>query len=161
MKENRGSEISLEEHVFKTLAHHRRRDVIRYIGDKGSTRFTDILKTVGFEDSSSLSYHLNELGPLLFQKNGAYSLSGAGKDVYSLMNKLTLSTRSTAVISSLRRELPITIVANSILWAAAILAVAQFLGDLGFTMYVFPVLWFLSTSILYQKTLRIKKERFY
>ncbi|MHA2262132.1 MAG: DUF7347 domain-containing protein [Candidatus Thorarchaeota archaeon] len=161
MKENSESETSLEEHVFKTLAHHRRREVIRYIGDNATTRFTEIMNSVGFEDSSSLSYHLNELGSLLFQKNGVYRLSGAGKDVYSLMNKLTLSTKSTAVINSLRRELPVTIVANSILWAAAILAVTQFLGDLGFTLFIFPVLWFLSTSIIYQKTLKIKKDRFY
>ena len=72
MSEN-GAEISsLEDDVFKTLGHQIRRDIIRVIGDNKGFRFSEILAATRIEESASLSYHLNSLGPLIDHKDGLY-----------------------------------------------------------------------------------------
>ncbi|MCK5240642.1 MAG: helix-turn-helix domain-containing protein, partial [Candidatus Thorarchaeota archaeon] len=85
MSEDGKESQSLEEEVFKTLGHQIRRDIIRIIGDNRGLRFTEIMSAINIEESASLSYHLNALGPLLLHDNGLYSLSELGKDTYSLL----------------------------------------------------------------------------
>lgn len=59
---------SLEESVFKTLSRQKRRDILRFIGERGQATFNEIKNSVGFGDSPSLSCHLNTLTPLVIQK---------------------------------------------------------------------------------------------
>jgi DNA-binding transcriptional ArsR family regulator len=61
---------SLEESIFKTLSHQKRRDILRIIGERGEATFTEIKNSVRIEDSPTLSYHLKELGHLVFLKKG-------------------------------------------------------------------------------------------
>jgi DNA-binding transcriptional ArsR family regulator len=80
---------SIEEAVFKTLSHQRRRDILRVIGEKREATFTEIKNAIGTEDSPSLSYHLNSLDYLIIQQKGKYRLSELGQDTYNLICKAT------------------------------------------------------------------------
>ena len=61
---------SLEEKVFKVLDHQKRRDVLRYVGERKGGTFTEILNATGMPDSPTLSYHLRSLSPFMEQKEG-------------------------------------------------------------------------------------------
>ena len=148
---------SLEETVFKTLSNQKRRDILRFIGERREATFTEIKNSIEIEDTPSLSYHLNALGCLIFQKSGKYSLSELGQDAYNLIYKTSIYTSSNSTISYLRKELPAVIVANAILWAAAIFSVSQFEGGLHqMTLFSFAALWFVSNIILYSILTRIR-----
>ena len=152
----KAQEESLEESIFKTLNHQKRRDILRFIGERKEAAFTEIKNSIGIEDSPSLSYHLNALDHLAVQKEGRYKLSELGHTAYNLMCKTATYTASTSIISSLRKEIPAIIIANAILWAVAIFF--QFEGRLHqMTTYSFAVLWFISNIILYSKLKRIRK----
>jgi hypothetical protein len=141
---------SLEESIFKTLSHQKRRDILRFIGERKEATFTEIKNFVGIEDSPSLSYHLNALGRLVVQTAGKYRLSELGNDAYKLMCKTASNALSTSIISSLRKEIPLIIIANAVLWVAAIFSVSQFEGGLRpLAVYSFVILWFISNIMLY------------
>lgn len=148
---------SLEETVFKTLSNQKRRDILRFIGERKEATFTEIKNYIKIEDTPSLSYHLTALDCLVTQKGGKYSLSELGQDAYTLIYKTTAFTSSNSTVSYLRRELPAVIVANAILWAAAIFSVSQFEGELHqMTIFSFGALWFISNIILYSILTKIR-----
>jgi DNA-binding HxlR family transcriptional regulator len=141
---------SLEERVFKSLSNERRREIIRYLGERRTARFNEMKKDLGFEDGASLTYHLGSLEPLLTQGESGYGLSPAGRDAYGLMRKISSVSEATQALTSVRREITAMIVANAILWAAAILSVRLNEGNLhGTTLYSFSALWFVSNIALY------------
>ena len=141
---------SLEEKVFKSLSNERRRELIRYLGERRSARFNEMKRDLGFDDGASLTYHLSSLEPLLTQVEGGYRLSPAGRDAYGLMRKISSVSESTKALASVRREITAMIVVNAILWAAAILSVRLNEGNLkGMTLYSFSTLWFVSNIALY------------
>lgn len=149
---------NIEEALFRTLSHQKRRDILRVIGEKKEAGFTEIKNAIGTEDSSSLSYHLNALDYLVVQQKGKYRLSELGQDTYNLICKATTNTRSDLTIRMIRKDLAAAIVANAILWAAAIFAVSQFQGTLEkMTLISFAALWFVSNIILYSILTRIRK----
>ena len=78
-------EESLEETVFKTLSNQKRRDILRFIGERKEATFTEIKNSIKIEDTPSLSYHLTTLDCLIVQKSGKYSLSELGQDAYNLI----------------------------------------------------------------------------
>jgi len=100
-KDTQGKAVddSLEESIFKTLSHQKRRDILRVMGEGKEVTFTEIKKSIGTEDSPSLSYHLNALNHLIVQKEGKYRLSELGQDAYSLMCKTTTYGASNSTIS--------------------------------------------------------------
>jgi DNA-binding transcriptional ArsR family regulator len=66
MGEKEGQEFeSLEQEVFKALDHQKRRDILRYVGEKKATTFTEILSASKIPDSPTLSYHLRSLAPFI------------------------------------------------------------------------------------------------
>jgi len=149
---------SLEDQIFKTLSHQKRRDILRVIGERGEVTFTEIKNSVGIEDSPSLSYHINALGQLVVQKEGKYRLSDLGRDTYNLICKASTYSVSSSIVGSLRREIPLVIVANAVLWAAALFSVSAFEGRPSTTtVYSFAALWFFSNMILYSIARRIRK----
>jgi DNA-binding transcriptional ArsR family regulator len=149
---------SLEESIFKTLSHQKRRDILRVIGEKREVTFTEIKNSVEIVDSPSLSYHLNALNPLIVQKKGKYRLSELGQDAYNLICRTATYAASNAIINLLRKDVPAVIVANAILWAAAIFSVFQFEGRLHqTTLFSFSALWFISNIILYSILTKIRK----
>jgi len=148
---------SLEDRIFKTLSHENRRNIVRVIGEKEEATFTEIKNSIGIEDSSSLSYHLNALEQLVVQQNGKYRLNEIGQETYHLLSKITAYAVSTHIIRSLKKEISMVIIANAILWAGAILAVSMFEGRLHqFTLFSFAALWFVSNIILYSMLVRIR-----
>lgn len=148
---------SLEERVFKALSNQKRRDVIRFIGEKKEATFTEIKDSSKVEDSPTVSYHLRTLDFLITQKDGKYSLSELGRDAYSLILKTSVSAQSSRLVSFLRSKLPLVIIANAILWATAIISASQFEGSLHqLTLSTFVVLWFISNIILYLILRRVK-----
>ena len=90
---------NLEETIFKTLSHQKRRDILRVIGEKKNATFTEIKNAMQTEDSPSLSYHLNALNGLIIQKEGEYKLSELGQDTYRLICK-TASCATTMLHSA-------------------------------------------------------------
>ncbi|MFX1286916.1 MAG: winged helix-turn-helix domain-containing protein, partial [Promethearchaeota archaeon] len=65
------SEIN-EDAIFKSLSHEIRRNIIRHIGDKKESTFSDIKNNIMSIDSPTLSYHLKSLIPLITQEEGKY-----------------------------------------------------------------------------------------
>ena len=150
---------SLEESIFKTLNHQKRRDILRVIGEKKQVTFTEVKNAVVVEDSSSLSYHLNALNGLIIQHEGKYQLSELGQNAYSLICKTASSTESSSMLSFLRREIPAVIVINAVLWAAALILTGQFEGKLSHnTVFSFAALWLISNGILYSILTKIRKN---
>lgn len=150
---------SLEESIFKTLSHQTRRDILRIIGEQKQATFTEIKNKVKVEDSASLSYHLNTLQPLITQKVGKYSLSELGEDVYDLICKTTTYAQTNSTVNFLRSKLPLVIIANAILWAAALLLTSQFEGRLNIgTTSSFALLWFISNIVLYAILVKVRNK---
>lgn len=153
MAERNDEPRTLEEEVFKTLSHQIRRDILRYIGESKGSKFTEIKKAAGIEESASLSYHLNALHPLLVHDEGLYRLSELGKDTYSLLTKLVSYSSSAATIRIIRKQLGSAIIANALMWGSAILFLAVIEGPLEFlTMVMFAALFSVSNIILYSIT---------
>jgi DNA-binding HxlR family transcriptional regulator len=139
----------LEERVFKSLSNKKRREIIRYLGEKHIARFNKVNRDLGYEDSASLTYHLAALDPLITKEEDGYRLSPAGRDAYNLIDKITSVSNATAMPGSVRRQVAVMIIANAILWAAAILSVRLNEGKLqGATLYSFSALWFISNIFL-------------
>ena len=150
---------SVEEVVFKTLSHQKRRDILRVIGEKQEMTFTDIKNSIGTEDSPSLSYHLNALKYLVYQKEGKYRLSELGRDTYRLICKTVELSESNMTIRIIRKDLSALVIGNAVLWAAAIFSVSQFQGRLEqMTIYSFSALWFFSNGILYSMLKRTRRQ---
>jgi len=49
----KAQEESLEESIFKTLNHQKRRDILRFIGEWKEATFPEIKNSIGIEDSPS------------------------------------------------------------------------------------------------------------
>lgn len=135
----------LEEEVFKTLDNQKRRDILRYIGEKNDASFTDIMKSTGVSDSPSLSYHMRALSPFMKQEDSKYSLSPIGKDAYDLLLKTTSYNK---LELSRRRKHEVTI-GNTILWISAIAASAYFGADVFLYSITLPILAAVSLSMTY------------
>jgi DNA-binding transcriptional ArsR family regulator len=141
---------SLEESIFKTLSNQKRRDILRFIGEKKQASFTEIKNAVGIEDSSSFSYHLNSLSILITQKAEKYSLSELGQDAYDLIVKTNAYTSTNVVVNYLRRQLTLLILANAILWLIGIVLTRQIAGQLDHNAtFVLVALWLISNGIIY------------
>lgn len=119
---------SLEESVFKTLSNQKRRDILRVVGERKQMSFTEIKNPTQIEDTPTLSYQLNALNQLLWQREGRYQLTELGNDTYNLLCKITTHSTSTTTLNYLRKQLPAVIIANAILWATAPIAVSTFEG---------------------------------
>jgi hypothetical protein len=141
------AESGLEAQVFKSLSHQIRRDIVRFVGERTRTSFTEIRNSLRIEDSSMLSYHLNGLRPLLQQRDSEYMLSELGMHAY----RLILGTTSLGTETRLKMKIRYAIVANALLWAGATFSVSNWQGRLQFqTMASLAALWFISNLILYQ-----------
>jgi len=144
--------------VFKSLSNEKRREIIRYLGEGRGARFNELKRDLGFDDGASLTYHLGSLEPLIVQVEGGYRLSPAGRDAYSLMNKIASVSEATATLISAKKETAAMIVVNAILWAAAILSVRLNEGSLqGMTLYSFSALWFISNIALFTISQRLNR----
>ncbi|MFX0098446.1 MAG: hypothetical protein ACFFCS_02620 [Candidatus Hodarchaeota archaeon] len=88
------SEMELEDDIFKSLGHKKRREIIKAIAME-QLAFSEIKKKIDPIDSPSLSYHLKSLQPLLEQeqKESKYKLSEIGKAAYRLLQKTDQSQR--------------------------------------------------------------------
>ncbi len=149
---------SLEGRVFRSLSNSKRREVLRYLGEKGTARFNEIKRDLGFDEGSSLSYHLDSLSPLLTQGKTGYMLSDSGRDAYSLLIKLSLASSAGAVLVAVRRWIGVLIIINALLWAAALLTVRLEEGTPTLvTLEVFSALWFMSNIALYAVSQRIRR----
>ncbi|MFW9804209.1 MAG: winged helix-turn-helix domain-containing protein [Candidatus Thorarchaeota archaeon] len=143
----------LEDEVFKTLSHQIRRDILRFIGERGGAKFTEIKIAARIEESASLSYHLNALSPLLIHETDSYRLSELGRDSYTLMNKIVTYSASAAILGAISKKLGATIIANALLWASAIFYMSVVEGPLQtLTLGVFASLFSVSNLILYSIT---------
>ena len=126
MSESMGSELeNLEEEVFKALDHQKRRDILRYVGERRRATFTEILNATKMADSPSLSYHLRNLSPFMEQK-AAYSL--------------LLKTADYKTVALLHRKKTGAIVGNIVLWIAAIAAALVMEVDSFFSAIILPSL---------------------
>ena len=96
---------SLEEAIFKTLSNQKRRDILRFIGENKKVTFTTIKKATQIDDSSSLSYHLNSMEPLLTQTKEQYGLSDLGQESYRLIIKTNTYTSTNIVTRYIRKQL--------------------------------------------------------
>jgi DNA-binding transcriptional ArsR family regulator len=135
----------LEEEVFKTLDNQKRREILRYIGEKNGTSFTDIMKSTGVADSPSLSYHIRALSPFLKQENGKYNLSPIGKDAYNLLLKITSYNK----LELLRRRKYEVTLGNTVLWISAIAASVYLGADVFLYSVTLPILATVSLSLTY------------
>ena len=144
-KEDQGFE-SLEEEVFKALDHQKRRDILRYVGEKKATTFTEILNAAKMPDSPTLSYHLRSLAPFIRQENGKYSLTPIGKDAFSLLLRTTTYDK----IALLQRNKYEVTLGNTLIWSAAIAAAAFLRADAILSSVILPILAGVSLSITYK-----------
>jgi DNA-binding transcriptional ArsR family regulator len=157
--ENETSVESLEESVFKSLNHQKRRDILRLLGERGGATFTEIKNDAGLEDSPSLSYHLSTMKELVEQKGGKYYLTEIGLDSYNLICKASSYSASSSLLTTLRKELVLVVIANAVLWAAALFAVREFEGTLNrLTIFSLSALWLVSNSVLYSIVMRTRKR---
>lgn len=137
---------NLEQEVFKALENQNRRDILRLVGEKNGTTFTNILNESEIHDSPTLSYHLRTLTPFIEQKQGRYHLTPIGKDAYNLLLKTTTYSRLT-LIQKRKWEV---ILGNTLIWGAAIAAAAVLEVDAILSSVILPILAANSLSITYK-----------
>ena len=135
---------SLEEEVFKALDHQKRRDVLRYVGEKKGGAFTEILNATGMPDSPTLSYHLRSLSPFMEQREGRYVLTPIGKTAYSLL----LKTADYKTMALLHRRKTGAIVGNIVLWISAMAAALVMQVDSFYSTIILPSLAGVSLMII-------------
>ena len=135
---------SLEEEVFKALDHQKRRDVLRYVGEKRGGTFTEILNATGMPDSPTLSYHLRSLSPFMEQREGRYVLTPIGKTAYSLL----LKTADYKTVALLHRKKTGAIIGNIILWISAMGAALVLQVDSFYSTIILPSLAGVSLMVI-------------
>ena len=151
---------SLEESIFKTLGNQKRRDILRIVGENKQATFTEIKKAAEIEDSSSVSYHLSSLKPLIAQKEDKYSLSELGQEAYNLIVKTSVYTSTSITLSYLRKQLTLLILANSIIWFAAIISTNLIAVQLSLNAtFALIALWAISNGLLYTTSKRTNNEK--
>jgi len=135
---------SLEEEVFKALDHQKRRDILRYVGEKKGGTFTEILNSTSILDSPTLSYHLRSLSPFMEQIEGRYVLTPIGKAAYSLL----LKTVDYKTVALLYRKKTGAIIGNIVLWISAIAAALVIEVDSFYSAIILPSLAGVSLIII-------------
>ena len=151
---------SIEESIFKTLSNQKRRDILRFIGENRQTTFTAIKKAAEIEDSSSVSYHLSSLKPLIAQKEDKYSLSELGQEAYNLSVKTSAYTSATITLSYLRKQLTLLILANAAIWFTAIIVTNLIAVQLSQNATVALVaLWAISNVLLVSTSRKTNHEK--
>ena len=151
---------SLEESIFKTLSNQKRRDILRFIGENKQATFTEIKKAAEIEDSSSVSYHLNSLKPLIAQKEEIYTLSQLGQEAYNLIVKTNAYTSTSVTVSYLRRQLTLLMIANALIWVTAIVVTNLIAVNLSLNAtFALIVLWLISNGLLITISRRTNNQR--
>jgi DNA-binding transcriptional ArsR family regulator len=135
---------SLEEEVFKALDHQKRRDILRYVGERKGGTFTEILNATGMPDSPTLSYHLRNLSPFMEQREGRYVLTPIGRTAYSLL----LKTGDYKTVALLHRKKTGAIIGNIVLWISAIAAALVMEVDSFFSVIILPSLAGVSLMVI-------------
>ncbi len=110
---------SLEEETFEALVHQTRRDILRFIGEKKNSIFTEILTATRIQDSPTLAYHLRSLNQFIIQENGRYHLTPMGKDAYSLLLRTTQESSSLTFFKQKSHRITFD---NAVIWGAVIAA---------------------------------------
>ena len=147
MTEPKGAEMeSFEEEVFKALDHQKRRDILRYVGERRGATFTEVLNATKISDSPTLSYHLRSLAPFLDQRDGRYSLTPIGKSAYSLL----LRTADYGRVAQIYRKKTGAIIGHIVLWVSAIGAALVMGLDFFFTSIILPSLAGVSLMVIYE-----------
>ena len=82
-----------EGEIFKSLTHEIRRNIIKALGMKDQSSFTDIKNAIGDIDNPTLSYHLKSLKHLINQKSDHYFLTDIGRVALLLMDRIDQSKR--------------------------------------------------------------------
>ncbi len=139
------SEESLEQEVFKALDHQRRRDIIRYIGEKKNSTFTEIMNATKLPDSPTLSYHLRSLAPFIEQSNGRYHLTPIGKDAYTLLLRTTTYNK----LALFQKKRHGATFGNILLWGIAIIAAAYLEADTVLITIILPFCAFIASGTTY------------
>lgn len=137
---------TLEQEVFKALDHQVRRDILRYVGERKNSTFTEIMKASKAPDSPTLSYHLKNLSFFIVLHNGKYSLTSIGKDAYNLLLKTSAYDRL-AFFEKSKHEATL---GNVLLWCTAIASALYLEADTLLTAVILPILAAVSVSLTYQ-----------
>jgi DNA-binding transcriptional ArsR family regulator len=145
LTESKEETESLEEEVFKALDHQKRRDILRFVGERRGVTFTEMLNATGIPDSPTLSYHLRSLSPFMEQRDGQYSLTSIGKAAYGLLLK-TADYRSFAL---LHRRKTGAIIGHVFLWICAIAAALVLETDWFYSSIILPTLAGSSLMVIY------------
>lgn len=137
---------SFEQEVFKALDHQKRRDILRCVGERKGTTFTEIMGASRVPDSPSLSYHLRILAPFVEQRDGRYGLTRIGKAAYTLL----LRTSDYSRVALLQRKKTGVIVGHIVLWVSAIAASLVLEVDWFFSSIILPSLAGTSLMVIYE-----------
>ena len=145
-EENKVGLEDREEEIFKTLSHKIRREIIKFIGTEGKLLFSEIQSKIGSIDSSSLSYHLKNLNPLITQKAGKYVLTETGLAAFNLLAKTDESVR----ISKYKKKFTYAQIATIICWIVAssiIPVVMNFSTDFLTELILFQIIIAIMTTV--------------
>ncbi|MEM2089468.1 MAG: helix-turn-helix domain-containing protein [Thermoproteota archaeon] len=136
---------SLEQEVFKALDHQKRRDILRFIGERKDSAFTEILNASKVSDSPTLSYHLRILAPFIEQRDGKYHLTPIGRDAYNLL----LRTAAYDKFALFHKNKYKVTFGNTTIWVVAIL-VGAFLKVDSMFLIILSCLAGISSSMIYE-----------
>ncbi|MGB5911860.1 MAG: helix-turn-helix domain-containing protein [Promethearchaeia archaeon] len=145
-----------EDAVFKSLSHEIRRDIIRHIGNKKDSTFTDIKNNIITIDSPTLSYHLKSLNPLIIQKESKYYLSEIGKASFNLLEKIDQSER----IQKGKKRFLYAYIASVLCWisASTIIPLVYLYGPLEFLIPIVQIVITIISSINYVIIWKLRKS---
>lgn len=115
----KANEPNLEEETFEVLVHQTRRDILRFVGEKKSSTFTEIQTSTKIPDTPTLSYHLRSLNQFIKQENGRYQLTPMGKDAYSLLLRTTEVSSSLSFFKQKSHRVTFD---NAVIWGAVVAA---------------------------------------
>jgi len=127
LTESKEETESLEEEVFKALDHQKRRDILRFVGERRGVTFTEMLNATKT------------------QRDSQYSLTSIGKAAYGLLLK-TADYRSFAL---LHRRKTGAIIGHVFLWICAIAAALVLETDWFYSSIILPTLAGSSLMTIY------------
>lgn len=71
--------------IYRTLKDPTRQNIIRFIGSREQTSYSDILVHMNIS-TGKLNYHLKFLSPFLDKRNNSYALNDQGKNLFGLLS---------------------------------------------------------------------------
>lgn len=75
--------------IFNALSHETRRKIIKFLGEKGKATYSELMNSIGINDSGTFAFHIRRMRYLINKdRYGNYFLTDLGKIGYEILENI-------------------------------------------------------------------------